>query len=180
LFDLMRQAPDWSLRAYARALEHSVRWVREWFERLMPYREAASYPPMSVFASRSRCPHRCPHRLPRDIVKLICQLRPQLSEQFNRPAGAKTIQAALRARLPSSMRIPSIRAIYNALRNSGALSPRPKVVHKPLVLPGPMEEWELDFGEIRLEPEEGQLEFLMVVDRGTSRRLPGRLFGLRC
>jgi len=37
------------------------------------------------------------------------------------------------------------------------------------VLPAPNEEWELDFGEIYLGSLEGSLEFLVVVDKGTSR-----------
>lgn len=35
--------------------------------------------------------------------------------------------------------------------------------------PAPLEEWELDFGEIWLGEAEGSLEFLLVVDRGSSR-----------
>ncbi|MHB8630133.1 MAG: integrase core domain-containing protein [Aggregatilineales bacterium] len=39
----------------------------------------------------------------------------------------------------------------------------------PLVLPAPMDEWELDFGEIYLGAVEGSLEFFLAVDKGTSR-----------
>jgi hypothetical protein len=39
----------------------------------------------------------------------------------------------------------------------------------PLVLPAPMEEWEVDFAELWLPDEGGIVEFFLVVDRGTSR-----------
>lgn len=173
LFDLMLQHPDWGLRSYAKALHHSLSWVHQWFKTLLPYQQAyqgpEDYPSMEVFASGSHKTHRCPHRLPAFIARLICQLRPELSEKYNRPAGARTIQAALKHRLPPEWPIPSESAIYKVLHQNGVYPPKAKRVRKPVVLPSPMEEWELDFGEIRFGPGEDKLEFLMVVDRGTSR-----------
>ena len=49
----------------------------------------------------------------------------------------------------------------------GYISDQKKRDPRPLTLSPPMEEWEMDFCEIRLE--DGRFEFLLVVDRGTSR-----------
>jgi hypothetical protein len=56
----------------------------------------------------------------------------------------------------------------STLRETGHIQPPKPRVHEPIVLPEPMQEWEIDFGEIYLE-ESGVFEFFIVVDRGTSR-----------
>ena len=168
LFHLMTDHPDWSLRAYARELGHDPRWVRTWGRRFKTS-ATSDRPDMQHFASQSRRPHHTPRRVDPVLETHICALRPLLSERFHRRAGAKTIQAVLRQMLPDSWHVPCPRTIYTVLKRRGMIVPRPQPVHEPLVLPPPMDEWELDFGEIYLGPDEGQFEFLLVVDRGTSR-----------
>jgi len=164
----MTDHPDWSLRAYARELGHDPRWVRTWGRRFKTS-ATSDRPDMQHFASQSRRPHHTPRRVDPVLETHICALRPLLSERFHRRAGAKTIQAVLRQMRPESEPVPCPRTIYTVLKRRGVIVPRPKPVHEPLVLPPPMDEWELDFGEIYLGPDEGQFEFLLVVDRGTSR-----------
>lgn len=33
LFELMRAYPEWSLRRYAREVQHDLQWVRKWTKR---------------------------------------------------------------------------------------------------------------------------------------------------
>jgi hypothetical protein len=165
LYHLMRAHPDWSLRAYARELGHDPKWVRTWAARLKPHVS----PDLSHFASHSRRPRHSPRRVPTVMEKQICVLRPLLSERFHRRAGGKTIYAILREMTPEPFPIPCPRTIHTVLKRCGVIVPRAKPVHELLVLPRPMDEWEMDFGEIYLGPDEGKLEFFLVVDRGTSR-----------
>ena len=116
-----------------------------------------------------RRPKRSPHLTDSSIQDRICVLRQTLSEQFHCRAGAKTIHAILSATASDPMLIPSPCTIHTILQRRGVIAPRPKPVRQPLVLPPPMEEWEMDFGQIYLGPEEGIFEFFLVVDRGTSR-----------
>lgn len=67
-----------------------------------------------------------------------------------------------------NVRLPtSSRTISKILRERGYIQSKPKRERMPLELCEPMEEWEMDFCEIRLM--DGRFEFFLVVDRGTSR-----------
>jgi transposase InsO family protein len=127
---------------------------------------------LEVFKSHSSLPKTLHKRIGEEAKSLVCELRQQLSEQFHRTAGAKTIAWGLEEYTKQhtiGFSLPkSLTTITKILHERGWIQPRQKVVHEPVVLPPPMEEWELDFGEIWL-PEEGVFEFFMVVDRGTSR-----------
>jgi len=103
------------------------------------------------------------------VKDTIGELRETLSERFNRAAGAKLIAYFLGKTTDAQAKPPSLSRIYKTLVERGYLRARPKVDHTPLVLPAPNEEWELDFGEIYLGAEEDRLEFMVVVDKGTSR-----------
>jgi hypothetical protein len=168
LFHLMQTQPQWSLRAYARELHHDPKWVRIWAARLKPF-VTQSTPSFNVFASHSRHPKRSPRRVRPALEERICVLRQTLSERFHRRAGAKTIHACLQAELPQSESVPCPRTIHTILRRRGVIVPQVRHSPQPLILPLPMEEWEMDFGQIYLGPEEGVFEFFLVVDRGTSR-----------
>lgn len=168
LYQLMKAYPQWSLRAYARELQHDPKWVRIWVQRLKPLFSQPA-PSLDLFASRSRRPKRSPRLISPFLQDRICVLRRTLSEQFHRRAGAKTIHAVLQEGCSDPTLTPSPRTIHTILQRRGIIVPRPKPVRQPLVLPPPMEEWEMDFGEIYLGPDEGRFEFLLVVDRGTSR-----------
>jgi hypothetical protein len=162
LYNLIHDHPEWSLRAYARTLQHDLKWVRKWVKRL----KDLVTPTLDMFRSQSRKPKHSPKQLPQTIKDSICTLRETLSERFNRPAGAETIQYFLKGVVSA---IPCGHSIYKALHERGYVQARRKKEHFPLDLPGPNEEWEVDFGEIYLGPVEGVFEFFLVVDRGTSR-----------
>lgn len=62
----------------------------------------------------------------------------------------------------------SERTIGKILNELGYIMPQPKWDRLPILLPAPNEEWEMDFGQIRID-HETIFEFFIVVDRGTSR-----------
>lgn len=161
-YALVREHPEWGLRAYARAVQHDVKWVRKWVKRF----RAQDSPTLERFRSQSHKPKHRPKQLSNQVKDKICSLRERLSERFHRPAGAQTIQYFLKQALTTT---PCASSIYKTLHERSYLQPRCKIEHVPLDLPAPMEEWEMDFGQIYLGPAEGSLEFFMVVDRGTSR-----------
>lgn len=165
LYTLAQHHPHWSQRAYARELGHDPKWVSTWLKRF----RQANGPSLTLFTSHSRRPHSTPTRLDPMLEERICQLRPTLSEQFHRRAGGKTIAAILRRELPPDVPVPDPRTIHDVLKRRGVIVPRSRPKPQPLVLPPPMAEWEMDFGEIYLGPAEGSFEFFLVVDRGTSR-----------
>ncbi len=162
LYALIQEHPDWSLRSYARTLQHDLTWVRKWTKRF----QVLVTPNLEMFRSQSRKPKHSPKQLNDQLKDKICSLRESLSERYYRAAGAETIQYFLKGQVPN---IPCASSIYKALHERGYVQPRRKAEHFPLDLPAPMEEWEMDFGEIYLGPFEGILEFFLVVDRGTSR-----------
>jgi transposase InsO family protein len=168
LFCLMQAQPHWSLRAYARELQHDLKWVRVWVARLKPFLVQTDVS-LDTFASHSRRPKRIPRRIPPPIQERICVLRQTLSERFHRRAGAETIHAFLREEMPASATVPCPRTIHTILKQRGVIVSPSRPAPHPLVLPPPMEEWEMDFGQIYLGPDEGVFEFFLVVDRGTSR-----------
>jgi hypothetical protein len=167
LYQLTRKHPDWSLRRYARELGHDPKWVRKWVQRI----KAVAAVSLAVFQSQSRAPKTVHRKIGEEAKQLVCELRQQLSERFHRRAGAKTIAwglAEYAKQHPVTFALPRLTSITQILRERGYIQPVRQVVHEPLPLSAPMEEWELDFGEIWLG-DEGKFEFLLVVDRGTSR-----------
>ena len=170
LYKLMKEHPDWGCRRLANALQRDIKWVAKWRKRFLALRTA---PKLEDFASESRRPKHCPQRPSPAAQAVILDLRLRLSQQFHRKAGAKTIQYGIREYLKQHPEAPSLpksrSAIYRILHEMGYLLPRRKPLHIPVVLPPPMEEWEMDFGEIFLPDEGVVFEFFIVVDRGTSR-----------
>jgi hypothetical protein len=168
LYELMQAHPDWSSRHYAHVLGHDQKWVLKWKRRIETGIEIS----VKTFQSQSRAPNQPPRQIPEEAKAVICQLREELSETYHRKAGAKTILYALnkyRESQKPSFRLPTAPSTINKiLRERGYIIPKQKGLREPLVLPPPMEEWELDFGEISLSAE-AIFEFLMVIDRGTSR-----------
>ncbi len=165
LYAMMKAHPEWSLRAYAREVQHDLRWVRKWTRR---FRECGE-PSASMFRSQSRRPKHSPTRLTDKTKDRIYAYREQLSERFHRSAGAKTIWHFLNKAREPGMSVPCLGSIQKTLRERRYIQHHVRPVPLPLVLPAPMEEWEMDFGEIYLGEVEGTLEFFLVVDRGTSR-----------
>ncbi len=167
LHRLMREHPTWTPAQLAAEVGRSEGWGRKWVKRL---REEAS-PSFKMYQSRSRAPKHRPHQTEEPVKDRICTLREELSEAYHRPAGARLIAHTLQqetALRENHAFIPtSSRTISKVLRERGYLHNTPKREHIPLTLCAPMEEWEVDFCEIRLQ--DGLFEFFLVVDRGTSR-----------
>ena len=164
---LLQAHPDWSNRQYAREMQHDAKWVRKWRQRMAAGRPES----LEVYRSRSRAPHHVPKRVSAESKELVMELRQSLSEQFHRRAGPKTLWFGYRHRQAQGEQreLPhSARTLTRILHERGAIQIPPPAPHEYLTLPPPLEEWELDFGEIRLAGGE-RYEFLLVVDRGTSR-----------
>jgi hypothetical protein len=169
LYQLMRSQPQMSLREYARQLGHDLKWVRIWKQRM----QEAETITLDIFRSRSRAPKTVHTRIGPEAKRLVSDLRQQLSEQFHRNAGGKTIVYGLQEYAksqPIPFRLPkSPTTITKILHEMGWIQSVPRMPREPVELPAPMEEWEIDFGEIWLPDEGGIFEFFIVVDRGTSR-----------
>lgn len=168
LYHLRRKHPEWSLRQYARELGHDPNWVRKWLKRI----EASIPVTLETFKSQSRAPKTIHRRISQEAKQLVGELRKELSERFHRKAGAKTIAWGL-SEYAKKRVIPfalpkGLTTITQILHQLGWIQPRRTITHEPVILPPPMEEWEVDFGEIWLA-EEGVFEFFVVIDRGTSR-----------
>jgi len=164
LYKLWEANPDWSLRQFARELGYDVKWVSKWLTRF----KDAPYHSLKMFLSESRAPHQTSNVV-RDIIG---KLRESLSQKYYRNAGGRTILHEL-SKYPELAEkgyvVPqSASTITRILKQLGYIIPRPKRDRDLLELPPPMEEWEMDFGEIRLS-HDTILEFFIVVDRGTSR-----------
>lgn len=167
LYRLAQQHPDWKPRRYAEELGKTAKWVRTWLARI----EAAQTVTLQTFLSRSRAPKHRPRQTPNKVKKVISELRVQLSERFHRRAGARLILRYLKGHrdLTGDLFVPTSPAtVTRVLHELGHITPTPKYHHEPLERPAPMTEWEMDFGEIRLNEFE-KLEFFVVVDCGTSR-----------
>src|SRR5688572_19112575 len=87
LYRVLREHPEWSLRAYARELHHDPKWVRKWVQRFRQHSDVS----LEMFVSQSRKPNHTPTRIANATKDRICELRGHLSERFYRSAGAKTI-----------------------------------------------------------------------------------------
>jgi hypothetical protein len=169
LHTLMKEHPDWGARRLARALGHDPKWVLKWKARILNSPKLT----LEVFRGQSRAPKHVPRRTSPEAKAIIGELRRELSERYYRPAGARTIQYGISNYLkqyPNAPTLPHSRAtIYRILHELHYLSPCRQRWHDPLILPTPMDEWEIDFGEIFLPDDDTVFEFFMVVDRGTSR-----------
>jgi len=168
LYKLWKANPDWSLRQFARELGYDVKWVSKWLNRF----KDAPCRSLKMFLSESRAPHHCPHRTSNAVRDVIGKLRESLSEKYHRNAGGRTILHEL-SKYPELAEngyvVPkSASTITRILKQLGYVLPKQKRDRHRLDLPPPMEEWEMDFGEIRLS-HDTILEFFIVVDRGTSR-----------
>lgn len=168
LYQLLQTNPEWSLRQLARELGHDVQWVRRWRARI----QAAPTITLDVFRSQSRARKTFPERISEEAKRLVGELRQELSAQFHRRAGPQTILYGFQEyqkKSPFPFAFPkACSTIAKILRELGYVRPALPVQHEPLVLPPPMEEWEMDFGEILLG-DAAVFEFFIVVDRGTSR-----------
>lgn len=169
LLMLKREHPDWSYRHCARELGHDPKWVRKWSLRF-----AAAQPvTLKTLRSVSRAPHHPPPRIPEQAKDLVVELRHELSEKFHRRAGPKLLHYGLEryCQLYSvDFRLPKATStIAQILRERQCVLPHFQGKHEPVLLPLPMDEWEMDFGEIYLGEAGGVFEFFVVIDRGTSR-----------
>jgi len=168
LYRLWQACPDWSLRQYAHELGYDANWVRKWLNRF----KATATQTFRMFMSESRAPKSCPHQTSDEVKQVIGELREELSEKYHRPAGGRTILHELLKRDDLEAKgyiVPqSASTITRILKELGYIHPIPKRPRQLLDLPPPMEEWEMDFAEIRLD-HDTILEFFLVVDRGTSR-----------
>ncbi len=167
LHKLMLAHPNWTAAQLAAEMGRSERWGRKWVKRL----KAVETPNFAMYLSQSRAPKTRPRQTDETVKDVICELRETLSEEYHRPAGARLICHYLLQDFTlkeTDYFIPtSSRTITKILRERGYIQDAPKVERMPLTLCEPMEEWEMDFCEIRLQ--DGRFEFFLVVDRGTSR-----------
>lgn len=167
LHKLAQKHPEWNTAQLAWEIGRSERWARKWLKRFAETTE----PSFRMYHSHSRAPKTRPRQTPPEVKEVICELREQLTEKFNRPAGATLLHHYLKK--DTSLQnvdafVPtSTRTITKILRERGYIQDPPKYERNPLDLCDPMEEWEMDFCEIRLQ--DGRFEFFIVVDRGTSR-----------
>lgn len=159
--------PDWKAPKLAEAVGRSERWARKWLSRF----KASETHQFSMYLSQSRAPKTRHRETPDEVKDVICELRETLSEKYHRQAGADLIRHYLLADKDlkdTDFFIPTSTAtITNILRERGYIPIKKKRERIPLELCAPMEEWEIDFCEIRLI--DGRFEFFLVVDRGTSR-----------
>jgi len=61
LYEVMREHPGWSLRAYARAIQHDLKWVGKWAQRLAGVKLSGVNE--THFHSQSRRLHHRPKRM---------------------------------------------------------------------------------------------------------------------
>ena len=167
LYHLLQAQPTLTVRESSEILGRSERWVRKWKQRFVSSEDVS----FTTFQSQSRAPKTRPRQTSAGIKDMVCELRESLSDAYYRAAGAKLIRHYLQkdeTLVESGVFIPtSSRTITKILRERGYIRSTPKREHEPLELMEPMEEWEMDFCEIRLV--DGSFEFFLVVDRGTSR-----------
>jgi transposase InsO family protein len=161
LHRLMLSHPDWTEDQFAAEISRSKKWVRTWTKRI----ENAEERSFKIYQSRSR-------QTPPKVKRVIADLRVELSRKYHRKAGADLILHELRKRKDlkeAGYFVPnSATTVNNILHELGYITtPKPRF-HEPVVLPAPMEEWEMDFAQIYLS-DGIWFEIFIVVDRGTSR-----------
>jgi len=168
LHRLMAEHPDWSDSRLAEAIGRCKAWVQEWRLRVIDPQVTN----FSKYLSHSRAPHTRHGEVEEYIEDLICDLREELSEHYGRKAGPVTILQALEERTDlkdEGYHLPkSTRTIAKILKKRGYIPIKRKRFRIPVILPAPNEEWEIDFGLVKLG-DGSWFEFFVVVDRGTSR-----------
>ncbi len=171
LYSLMQEHPLWSPESYAEVLGRSSKWARKWQARFMSSKNKN----LSMFLSHSRAPKNRPRQTSKEVKLIIGNLRQELSEKYHRNAGARLILYELNKyeQLGDLQKaghfVPRASSTINAILYEMGYIQRSKPRERiPVELPPPNEEWEMDFGEIRID-ENTILEFFLVVDRGTSR-----------
>lgn len=101
-----------------------------------------------------------------DRERCAIDLRDQLHEKYGRVVGPRTIRYHLHndeyLKQKGYYLPTSTRTIWKVLKEGGRIPTKIRY-HTPLERPDPMTHWEMDFGELT-----GEIEFLSVVDRGTS------------
>jgi hypothetical protein len=160
LFCLIQEHPQWSIAHLAQALQRSLSWVKKWRKRF----KESDQPTLSMFKSRSRAPKTRPKQMTKRVRMAILSFRDQLKAIYNRVVGPKTILYHLHTDpLLQDDYVPrSSYTVWRVLKEGGRIPTRVRD-HHPVERPAPMCHWELDFGQLA-----DQVEFLSVVDRGTS------------
>lgn len=168
LYFLIREQPNWAAESYAELIGRSAKWVRKWMRRFTEDQSGT----LALFLSQSRAPKTCPKQTPESVKTLIGDLREALSEKYHRKAGARLILLELNKRQAlqdADYFVPqSATTVHAILKELGYIPKRKRAFREPVILPAPDEEWEMDFGEIRIDYLT-KLEFFLVIDRGTSR-----------
>lgn len=165
LFKLRRKQPDWSYQKLADVLGYSVSWVKKWLKRFV---EARVYN-IDIFSSQSRSPKKPARKVTEAVREVILTLRQKLPEQYGRVTGSKTILYHLHhdGHFASKENLPrSQTTIWQVLKEAGYMPKRVKR-HVPLDPSPPMQEWEFDFGEVRIA-QDVRFEIAPLIDRGTS------------
>lgn len=100
---------------------------------------------------------------------MILSLRQKLPEEYGRITGDKTILYHLHhdGHFAEDTKLPTSTAtIWKVLKEAGYMPKRIKR-HVPLDPTPAMQEWEFDFGEVRIA-KDAHFEFAPLIDRGTS------------
>lgn len=166
LYELVQAHPAWSVKQLATQLGYSESWVKKWKKR---FRQASGKTPR-LFCSQSRAPKTHGRQTPPVVVEAILSLRDELKWVYTRTVGPKVILYHLQhdpAWASLGQPIPrSTHTLWRILKAAGRI-PHVRRERQPVMPTPPLEEWELDFGVSASLIAEG-LEFLTVVDRGTS------------
>ncbi|GAB5426389.1 MAG: hypothetical protein Crog4KO_35360 [Crocinitomicaceae bacterium] len=165
LFKLRRRHPNWSYQKLADYLGYSLSWVKKWLKRF----QDTKIHNLSLFSGESRAPKNPAHKVTPAIRDVILSLRHKLSEEYGRVTGAKTILYHLHhdGHFGADEILPSSHTtIWRVLKDAGYIPKRVKN-HIPLDPTPPMQEWEFDFGEVRIA-KDVHFEIAPLIDRGTS------------
>ena len=167
LGQLLRKEPQWTNRQYAQDLGMSLSWVKIWKPRLR-----GKVLSLESVQSRSHRPHNIKTKLNETTVNLVLSLRQQLSLEYNRKAGPKIIRYFLEQEKDiSGNTLPKETTIWKILKNAGAIPSKFSGQHFAIPRPEPMQVWEIDFGFYQAAAGGERIEFLSVLDVGTSMLL---------
>lgn len=175
LHKLRLQSPKLSKSELALRLNRSISWVKKWLRR---FREAPDPddPRLIYGLPRGR---KTPPPPPNPVlVQRILDIRDHPPQNLRRVPGPKTIAYYLHSDqvlVASHLKPPSSASfIWKILDKNGRISRMPKGQHKPMELPEPMSEWEVDFKDassvkVGVEGKRAHLvEILDIIDVGTS------------
>jgi len=165
LYKLRRKYPNWSYQKLADVLNYSLSWVKKWLKRFGESIEQD----LSLFSSQSRAPKRPARKVTEAIRDVILSLRQKLPEEYGRVTGDKTILYHLHhdGHFDEDVKLPTSSAtIWRVLKEAGYIPDRVKT-HIPIDPTPPMQEWEFDFGEVRIA-KDAHFEIAPLIDRGTS------------